>query len=126
MIPNRERGAAAIEFALVLPLLVALFFAIIQFGWLLHAWTALEGAARQGARHMSIHDDVDEAKEAALKDVPSLGLSATDVQVSLDGGGSCVPTEFVTVTITYTSPMPRVIPGVPSTITRKGVAQCVG
>jgi Flp pilus assembly protein TadG len=124
---DKERGAAAVEFAIVLIPLVGLLFATIQFGWLFHAWTAMEGGARQGARHMSIHNDVDDARAAALRDMPTLGLSATDVTVAVDGSDeSCDPEEFVAVTITYTSPMPSFIPGVPSTITRTGVAQCAG
>jgi Flp pilus assembly protein TadG len=127
MKPDKERGAAAVEFALVLIPLVGLLFAVIQFGWLFHAWTAMEGGARQGARHMSIHNDVDDAKSAALRDMPTLGLSAADVVVDIDGSdASCDPEEFVTVTITYTSPMASFIPGIPSTITRSGVAQCAG
>lgn len=45
-----EHGAAAIEFALVLPVLLLLLFGIIEFGLLLFNKAVLTNAAREGAR----------------------------------------------------------------------------
>lgn len=45
-----QRGAAAVEFAIVVPLLFLLIFGIIDFGFGFHAWDAAENAAREGAR----------------------------------------------------------------------------
>ncbi len=45
-----ERGAAAVEFAIVAPLLFILVFGIIDFGFGFHAWNAIENSAREGAR----------------------------------------------------------------------------
>ena len=46
----RDRGAAAVEFALLLPLLLLLVFGIIDFGRALNAQITLTQAAREGAR----------------------------------------------------------------------------
>jgi Flp pilus assembly protein TadG len=46
----RDRGTAAVEFALVVPVLLLIVFAIIDFGRLLNAQIELTGAAREGAR----------------------------------------------------------------------------
>jgi Flp pilus assembly protein TadG len=46
----RDRGAAVVEFALLLPLLLLLVFGIIDFGRALNAQITLTQAAREGAR----------------------------------------------------------------------------
>lgn len=46
-----ERGAAATEFVLILPILLLIIAGIMGFGQLLYAKLAMEGAAWSGARH---------------------------------------------------------------------------
>ena len=45
-----ERGQTAVEFALVLPLLCLLLFAVIQFGIVFNNYETITDAARAGAR----------------------------------------------------------------------------
>jgi len=45
-----EHGAAAVEFALVLPVLALLLFGVIEFGLLMFNKAVLTNAAREGAR----------------------------------------------------------------------------
>ncbi len=45
-----ERGAIAVEFALIAPMLILLVLGIIEFGFAFHAWDATQNAAREGAR----------------------------------------------------------------------------
>ena len=47
---KNQKGAAAVEFAIVLPLLVTLVFGIIDFGLLLHNKQVITNASREGAR----------------------------------------------------------------------------
>lgn len=47
---RNERGTAAVEFAIVAPLLFALVFGIISFGILYNRQASLTAAAREGAR----------------------------------------------------------------------------
>jgi Flp pilus assembly protein TadG len=47
---DRDRGAVAVEFALVLPILLLVVFGIIDFGRMLNAQITLTQAAREGAR----------------------------------------------------------------------------
>jgi Flp pilus assembly protein TadG len=47
---KEERGAAAVEFAIVLPLLCMLLFGIIEFGFLLYDQAMITNASREGAR----------------------------------------------------------------------------
>jgi TadE-like protein len=59
--PNRERrqrrGAVAVEFAVVAPILVALLFGLIELGRAFEMQNMLEVAAREGARFASMDRD---------------------------------------------------------------------
>lgn len=50
----RDRGAVALEFALVLPILLILSMGIIEFGRAYNAVISLQGAAREGARVLAL------------------------------------------------------------------------
>ena len=52
-----ERGSAAIEFALVAPLLFVIVFAIIDFSRAYYTLNDLTAAVREGARYASSLDD---------------------------------------------------------------------
>lgn len=50
MITKNHNGAAAVEFAIILPLLILVLFGIIEFGLLLFNQQIITNAAREGAR----------------------------------------------------------------------------
>ena len=47
---RNHRGASAVEFALVLPILMLLFFGIVDFGLLIYDKQVITNATREGAR----------------------------------------------------------------------------
>jgi Flp pilus assembly protein TadG len=73
---NNERGAAAVEFAIVLPLLILLVFGIVEFSMLYNRQQGLHAAAREGARiaalpsstQSDIEDRVRDALDGVLND----------------------------------------------------------
>lgn len=52
---DNQRGAAAIEFAMILPILLTLLLGIIEFGFLFNQQITLTQAAREGAREYALH-----------------------------------------------------------------------
>jgi Flp pilus assembly pilin Flp len=48
---TEERGAAAVEFAIILPLLVVFLFGIIEFSLMLYDKAVITNASREGARY---------------------------------------------------------------------------
>ena len=49
-----ERGAAAVEFALIAPVLLVLLFGIIDFGLAINRYAMVNNAAREAAREASL------------------------------------------------------------------------
>ncbi|WP_454851559.1 TadE/TadG family type IV pilus assembly protein [Promicromonospora soli] len=122
---HHERGAAAVEFALVVPLLLLLLMGIVEFGRAYHIQTALSGAAREGVRVMALQDDVDETRATAKAAAPQLAL--TDGQISVTPT-TCSGTTPGTATVTVTYPVELMFglfgPGF--NLTGKGTMRCHG
>jgi Flp pilus assembly protein TadG len=78
-----ERGAAAVETAIVLPILLLLCFGIIDFGRALDAKIQLTQAAREGARvaalPVSIHPGVNASTMVANRVAASTSLTGVTV-----------------------------------------------
>jgi Flp pilus assembly protein TadG len=90
-----EEGASAVEFALVLPLLVALLFGIIEFGAAFNAQIMVTNAAREAAREFAIRSDAELAEDAAASALSTVGLSIDSISM---GAVGCTPgTRFETV-----------------------------
>ena len=68
---REEQGASAVEFALVLPLLLVVALALVQVGLLVRDRLLVEAAARAGARTAAV-----EAHQAAIVD--TVARSAPD------------------------------------------------
>ena len=52
---RRPAGAAMVEFALILPLLLLLVFGAVNFGALMFDQSVITNAAREGARWAAVH-----------------------------------------------------------------------
>ncbi len=94
---HRSRGAAAVEFALVLPLLVLILFGTIEFGRAYNAKTTLTHAAREGVRVLALNT----ADPAATARAAAPSLDPGSIGVTTAGGVPCTPGQQVSVTLTY-------------------------
>lgn len=84
---KNERGAAAVEFALVLPLLLIIFFGIIAFGIVFAQKLALGNAARQTARFSVVQDRTcDLVIEEAVEAANSIAMAGDDTVVTVRRG----------------------------------------
>ena len=79
---REERGAAAVELAIVLGVLLMFAFGIIQFGIAFNRNQGLHAAAREGARIASVGGAEAEIRNR-VRDAQSL-FDATDIQVAID------------------------------------------
>jgi len=67
---KKEKGAAAVEFALLLPLLVVIVFGITTFGFVYKEYIALTHAARDGVRLAAVGKDYAYIRNQIEKDLP--------------------------------------------------------
>jgi len=104
-----QRGAAAVEFALVLPLLLLLVFGIIAYGYMLSFRQSMSQAAAEGARAAAVNVNAgareSEAIAAVNEALGAYGVSCSDPGMDCDytlvsGGGTC-STQCAEITLTY-------------------------
>ncbi|TKJ20692.1 hypothetical protein A6V29_08340 [Blastococcus sp. CCUG 61487] len=95
-----ERGAAAVEFALIAPVLLLLLLGIVEFSKAFHDQASLSAAAREGARAMALGNTPAEAR-AAVRSAAN-GLSLTDAQITLSPANCTALVNGKPATITVT------------------------
>jgi Flp pilus assembly protein TadG len=98
--PRDQAGAAAVEFALVAPLLLLLVFGVISYGYMLSFRQALSQAAAEGARAAAVSSfPTQSAKEAAALSAinEALGVDAYGVSCTGVAAGSPLKKDGVTV-----------------------------
>lgn len=117
-----ERGAAAVEFALVLPVLLALVLGCIEFGRAYNTQISLTHAAREAARSMVVTTNwtqaVTNGKSAAST------LNAADMQFTATPA-ACSANSMVEIKVTY--PLQTLTGVMPNkTLTGKAAMRCGG
>jgi len=126
---RRERGAAAVEFALVMPLLLTLVLGIAEFARAYNTQTTVSAAAREGVRVMALQNSVSAAK-ASTKGAAAPAVILTDGDITV--APSCPPpgtnpSATTTVTVRYTMPFITSYFGLaPLNLTGTGVMRCNG
>ena len=96
---GRERGQAAVELALVLPLVVMLLLALVQLGVVVRDQILVVHAAREAARAAAVESDPGAASAAAAD---GSGLAASRLHVDVTGRAG--PGSRVAVSVAYRSP----------------------
>jgi Flp pilus assembly protein TadG len=126
-----DRGAAALELALVLPLLLTVVFGLVDFARAYNAQQAVTASAREGVRIVALNGtDADAAARAKAAGAP---IPASDLSVAITkkcSAGSPGTAAHVTVTYTFhfLTPLPAFVPGLGSTrtLTGQGEMRCGG
>jgi Flp pilus assembly protein TadG len=124
-----ERGATAVGFALIVPLLIVLVLGIAEFGRAFQVQGTLSAAAREGVRLMALQNDAAAARAAVRNAASSLNPRITDAQIVitpsscpvLDGGSTSVR-----LTINYPMPYLTGFFGSGVGLTGTGVMRCNG
>jgi len=121
-----RKGAAALELAVLLPLILLFVFACADFGRVMHAYLTVSNAARCGAEYGAMHEFTSFTRsswesrvQSAIQDEMQLvpGFDAGSLQVALATTTDSDGLFQVAVEVTY--PFRTIVnwPGVPSQVT---------
>lgn len=78
---RNEKGASAVEFALLALPLMLLVFGIIYFGMIFHYYLVLTHAAREGVRHASLHESDNKTISAITSAAASLDKTKLVIEI---------------------------------------------
>ena len=124
-----ERGASAVEFAFIVPLLIVLVVGIAEFGRAFQVQSTLSAAAREGVRTMALQNDQAAARSMAESVANSLTPGLTDAQISFTPA-SCPITytsgASVRMTISYRLPFMTGLFGAGVQMSASGAMRCNG
>jgi Flp pilus assembly protein TadG len=99
-----EQGAAAAEFAILLPVLLTILFGIIEFGMLMYGREIVTNATREGARAGIVQGPpkrtAGEITTIATNYLTGTGVNLADVTFTVTGAGLTNP-NTLTVSATY-------------------------
>lgn len=123
-----ESGAAAVEFALILPVFLVLLLGIIEFGSAYNAQILLTNAAREAARTYSLTGDEGAAVSAANEATAPIGLAvaASDVDFVVTPAGACTSPASLSVTVEVSKPLLTGMFGATIPLAGKATRQCGG
>ena len=115
---SREHGASAVEFALVLPILVILVVGIVEMGLAFNRQQSFHAASREAARLVAVGYELDDNLRATVLN-QTRSVDASDIDVVVEGDGcaySGEPNDLVTVSVELARNVDRYairIPGIP-------------
>jgi Flp pilus assembly protein TadG len=96
-----QKGQSVTEFALALPILVLLLFAVIQFGITFNNYVTLTDATRAGARKAAVSREQSNPSSLTTTAVRSSAANLTQSNLNVSVTSTWQPGADVTVTATY-------------------------
>ena len=100
-IKKNEKGASAVEFALILPILVLLIFGIVEFGLAFNNYITITHAAREGARLAAVDFNNPDLKAIIVERAYPVGITEDDIEITPPAGSLPNIGDPVEVEITY-------------------------
>ena len=124
-----EDGAVAVEFALLLPILIMLILGILEFGLAYNAQITVTNAAREGVRTMAIQNNTSAAKTAVQTVSSTLNPAITNTEITItvsNGTTACTGGSTATVAVQYPFHFLTGFFGTGYTMTGKAAMRCGG
>jgi len=102
-----EKGASAVEFALILPILIILVFGIVEFGIAFNNYITITHAAREGVRIAAVDLNNPDLKNIIIERAYPVPITPDDITIiTPDGENIGDPVEVeITYNISITIPL---------------------
>jgi Flp pilus assembly protein TadG len=127
-IDSSETGAAAVEFALILPVLLLILFGVIAFGDFFSRYQVFQSAVREGARAASTRSTPADVRSRIADAADPYDLSATPSIAVASGGSQCTDTTVgERVTVQWSQEFDISLPFIPAIdndVQIRGVFRC--
>lgn len=105
-----ERGAVAVEFALVFPIVFAVMFGVIQYGIYFWGRSTVAASARESARQLAVGTDWTCSRAQAIEKSNAAASGAAASRRFINAGNTPVVGTLVEVTVTAKSLAPNLLP----------------
>jgi len=108
---KNEKGASAVEFAIILPILIMLVFGIFQFGIAYNNYITITHAAREGARRAAVDLDISNLsplKQIIIDRAYPIPLTEADIDIRTPEGIKIGDPVVVEITYNMTVEIPLV------------------
>jgi len=101
-----QRGAVAVEFALIMPMLCILVFGIIEFGFMINRDMIVGNASRDGARAASLADPYADICKSIKEELSASGIPVPNPATPTNGNCAVDASSATTILITCKKPPP--------------------
>ncbi len=105
---KNEKGASAVEFALILPILVILIFGIFEFAIAFNSYVTITHAAREGVRLAAVDLNNPDLKNIIIERAFPLGITEDDIVINTPDGTNIGDPVEVEITYTFSMSIPLV------------------
>ncbi len=109
---RNQEGAAAIEFALAMPLVIMLFFGMAQFGLILLANSGIRHALDKAARSATVYIGATSITDQQIRDTVNsslYGIKSGTVSNPTVTRGVINGITYVDITVTYSTPIDFIV-----------------
>jgi Flp pilus assembly protein TadG len=124
---KRHSGQTLTEFAILIPILVILMVAIVDFGRILMIQHVITNAAREGARAASLGESSSQVYARVRSYIERGSLDPSEADIDVSGAGTAVTGTASTVSVSYPidSIVLKYVPGATSHFTLSSTSEMI-
>lgn len=103
-----QRGASAVEFAIVSPVLIVMLIGIVMFGWAMHSVHTVRLAVEEAGRALLLNNSLTQTQLQAMvqANLASVGAPSATLSLAADSSVAGVTAKRISATSAFTISVP--------------------